>query len=341
MEQTAKEFLDYLCYIGLVPDDSINIFLDNLNSCVNSSEKIKEILINTLFSFFKTLPEINQKSMSLKLVNKFFEHKLKANNNILQNLFNIYEKYKIRKKKHYYDLWYILTFNYDMNKMISFNKKKDEIEITENNNINNNINNNLLTFQNTRNKEGTSYENIRKNFYSKNPYDILNKRSKSNNTSRTILQDFISRQDEYNKHKKRNKEKLMKRREDEFGKSCTFIPNISRKSFDKNYNTYQNNYSSYPNSNIYQKLYEDSNRRQIIRNQKLVDYVKRIKSESNFHSQSGNSQNSRKIIDRNKIEKLYNDYKQKQNKRRELTDKIDKEEGITFKPYISKKNKKY
>ena len=87
-------------------------------------------------------------------------------------------------------------------------------------------------------------------------------------------------------------------------------------------------------------MYEDSNRRQIIRNQKLVDYVKRIKSESNFHSQSGNSQNSRKIIDRNKIEKLYNDYKQKQNKRRELTDKIDKEEGITFRPYISKKNKK-
>jgi hypothetical protein len=230
-----------------------------------------------------------------------------------------------------------------MNKMISFNKKKDEIEITENNNINNNINNNLLTFQNTRNKEGTSYENIRKHFYSKNPHDILNKRSKSNNTSRTILQDFISRQNEYNKHKKRNKEKLMKRSEDEFGKNCTFAPHISKKSFDKNYNnisTNQNNYSSDPNNNIYQKLYEDSNRRQIIRNQKIVDYVKRIKSESNFHSQSGNSQNSRKFIDRNKIEKLYNDYKQKQNKRRELTDKIDKEEGITFRPYISKKNKK-
>ena len=338
MEQTAKEFLDYLCYIGLVTDDSINIFLTTLNSCVNSSEKIKEILINTLFSFFQNLPEINQKSMSLKLVNKFFEHKLKANINILKTIIDIYERFQTKKKKHYYNLWYLLTFNYDMNKMINFHKKKEDIEIKIENN---NLDNNLFTFQNTRNYKGSSYQNLRKNFYKKNSNEILNKRSKSNNTSRTILQDFISRQDEYNKHKKRNKEKLMKRREDEFGKSCTFTPNISRKSFDKNYNTYQNNYSSYPNSNIYQKLYEDSNRRQIIRNQKLVDYVKRIKSESNFHSQSGNSQNSRKIIDRNKIEKLYNDYKQKQNKRRELTDKIDKEEGITFKPYISKKNKKY
>jgi hypothetical protein len=340
MEQTAKEFLDYLCYIGLVTDDSINIFLTTLNSCVNSSEKIKEILINTLFSFFQNLPEINQKSMSLKLVNKFFEHKLKANTNILKTIIDIYERFQTRKKKHYYNLWYLLTFNYDMNKMINFHKKKEDIEIKIENN---NLDNNLFTFQNTRNYKGSSYQNLRKNFYKKNSNEILNKRSKSNNTSRTILQDFISRQDEYNKHKKRNKEKLMKRSEDEFGKNCTFAPHISKKSFDKNYNnisTNQNNYSSDPNNNIYQKLYEDSNRRQIIRNQKIVDYVKRIKSESNFHSQSGNSQNSRKFIDRNKIEKLYNDYKQKQNKRRELTDKIDKEEGITFRPYISKKNKK-
>ena len=326
MEQTAKEFLDYLCYIGLVTDDSINIFLTTLNSCVNSSEKIKEILINTLFSFFQNLPEINQKSMSLKLVNKFFEHKLKANTNILKTIIDIYERFQTRKKKHYYNLWYLLTFNYDMNKMINFHKKKEDIEIKIENN---NLDNNLFTFQNTRNYKGSSYQNLRKNFYKKNSNEILNKRSKSNNTSRTILQDFISRQDEYNKHKKRNKEKLMKRSEDEFGKNCTFAPHISKKSFDKNYNnisTNQNNYSSDPNNNIYQKLYEDSNRRQIIRNQKIVDYVKRIKSESNFHSQSGNSQNSRKFIDRNKIEKLYNDYKQKQNKRRELTDKIDKEE---------------
>jgi hypothetical protein len=146
------------------------------------------------------------------------------------------------------------------------------------------------------------------------------------------------RQDEFNKYKKRNKEKLIKQNEDKFSKFCTFSPHIKRKSFEKNYSltTNQNNYSSDPNNNIYQKLYDDSNRRLIIRNQKMVDYVKRIKSESNFATQNGLS-SSKKGIDRNKIEKLYNDYKQKQNKRKELTDIYYKEEGITFKPYISNK----
>ena len=330
MEKTAKEFLDYLCYIGLVTDDCIHFFLNNLNSNVNSSEKIKEILINTIFSFLKEIPENNIHSISIKLVNKFFEHKIKANNNVIKNLIDLYEKYHIKIKKIYYNIWFLNTFNYDMNKMIKFNKKND---------IDLNIDN-YKTFTYKNPISNSSYNNLRQDFYMKNQKNLIkkNKRSKSNNTSRTILQDFMIRQDEFNKYKKRNKEKLIKQNEDEFSKYCTFSPHIKRKSFEKNYSltTNQNNYSSDPNNNIYQKLYDDSNRRLIIRNQKLVDYVKRIKSESNFTTQNGLS-SSKKGIDRNKIEKLYNDYKQKQYKRKELTDKYYKEEGITFKPYISKK----
>ena len=330
MEKTAKEFLDYLCYIGLVTDDCIHFFLNNLNSNVNTSEKIKEILINTIFSFLKEIPENNIHSISIKLVNKFFEHKIKANNNVIKNLIDLYEKYHIKIKKIYYNIWFLNTFNYDMNKLIKFNKKND---------IDLNIDN-YKTFTYKNPISNSSYNNLRQDFYMKNQKNLIkkNKRSKSNNTSRTILQDFMIRQDEFNKYKKRNKEKLIKQNEDEFSKYCTFSPHIKRKSFEKNYSltTNQNNYSSDPNNNIYQKLYDDSNRRLIIRNQKLVDYVKRIKSESNFSTQNGLS-SSKKGIDRNKIEKLYNDYKQKQYKRKELTDKYYKEEGITFKPYISKK----
>ena len=330
MEKTAKEFLDYLCYIGLVTDDCIHFFLNNLNSNVNSSEKIKEILINTIFSFLKEIPENNIHSISIKLVNKFFEHKIKANNNVIKNLIDLYEKYHIKIKKIYYNIWFLNTFNYDMNKMIKFNKKND---------IDLNIEN-YKTFSYKNPINNSSHSNLRQNFYMNTHQNLIKKkkRSKSNNTSRTILQDFMIRQDEFNKYKKRNKEKLIKQNEDEFSKYCTFSPHIKRKSFEKNYSltTNQNNYSSDPNNNIYQKLYDDSNRRLIIRNQKLVDYVKRIKSESNFTTQNGLS-SSKKGIDRNKIEKLYNDYKQKQYKRKELTDKYYKEEGITFKPYISKK----
>ena len=217
-----------------------------------------------------------------------------------------------------------------MNKLIKFNKKND---------IDLNIEN-YKTFSYKNPINNSSHSNLRQNFYMNTHQNLIKKkkRSKSNNTSRTILQDFMIRQDEFNKYKKRNKEKLIKQNEDEFSKYCTFSPHIKRKSFEKNYSltTNQNNYSSDPNNNIYQKLYDDSNRRLIIRNQKMVDYVKRIKSESNFTTQNGLS-SSKKGIDRNKIEKLYNDYKQKLNKRKELTDKYYKEEGITFKPYISKK----
>jgi len=330
MEKTAKEFLDYLCYIGLVTDDCIHFFLNNLNSNVNSSEKIKEILINTIFSFLKEIPENNIHSISIKLVNKFFEHKIKANNNVIKNLIDLYEKFHTKIKKFYYNIWFLNTFNYDMNKLIKFNKKND---------IDLNIEN-YKTFSYKNPINNSSHSNLRQNFYMNTHQNLIKKkkRSKSNNTSRTILQDFMIRQDEFNKYKKRNKEKLIKQNEDEFSKYCTFSPHIKRKSFEKNYSltTNQNNYSSDPNNNIYQKLYDDSNRRLIIRNQKMVDYVKRIKSESNFATQNGLS-SSKKGIDRNKIEKLYNDYKQKLNKRKELTDKYYKEEGITFKPYISKK----
>ena len=364
MEQTAKEFLDYLCYIGLISEDSIHIFLNNLNLNVNTSEKIKEILINSLFSFFKTLPENNQKIMSIKLVNKFFEHKLKANYNLIKKLLYIYEKTRTYIKKMYYNHWYFNTFNYDMNKMIEFYKKNNidnlfkhknninnKLNLDNNNNINNNhinnnysndieinsINNNLFTFQGSRSSQ-KSLENIRNNLNIKKNISN-NKRSKSNNISRDILHDFINRQDEYIKHIKRNKEKLIKRNEDEYSKKYTFSPHITKQSFDKNYEltSNSNNYSKDQNQNIYEKLYEDSNRRQIIRNQKILDYVNRIKSESNL-SKDGKS--LKKVIDKNKIEKLYNDYKQKKTKRRELLNKIDKEKGITFKPYIKKKNKK-
>ena len=53
MDETAKEFLDYLLYIGFVSKDCLENFLNCLNSNVNSSEKIKEILSNTFYFYLK------------------------------------------------------------------------------------------------------------------------------------------------------------------------------------------------------------------------------------------------------------------------------------------------
>ena len=42
-----------------------------------------------------------------------------------------------------------------------------------------------------------------------------------------------------------------------------------------------------------------------------------------------------KIIDKQQIEKLYNDFRQRQSRRRLLMEKIDNEDGITFKPRVN------
>ena len=124
---------------------------------------------------------------------------------------------------------------------------------------------------------------------------------------------------------------LIQQNEDEYDLLCTFSPKIRKKSFDKN--SYSKiNFNK--NNNIYQKLYDDYNKRKIEHNRKVSDYFKRIKSESSL---SANHSPSKKIIDKGKIEKLYNDYKQREIKRMKLVNKINLENGITFKPDIYRK----
>ena len=330
MEQTMKEFLDYLCYIGIVSDDSISIFLSSINSNVNSSVKVKEILMNSFYFYIMSLSEKNKKKISVNIVTNFFINKLKVNIKILQNLIKKYEKSYFEKVKISFFHWYKQTFSNNINKEYYHNNKSRNESSVRNyddwideSTINNNVSE-KKPIKNTKYTRNLFCSNNYKN----NNYFSKTLRSRSNNSSRTILQDFISRQDQYNKLQKKNKELLIQQNEDEYDLLCTFIPKIKGKSFERN--------SSLKNSlnhskNIYQKLYEDSNRRQKVQSQKLLDYVKHFRSDSSLNS---NKRSSKKIFDKNKIEKLYNDYKQKKFKRRELTEKINKEEGITFKPYI-------
>ena len=94
-----KEFLDYLCYIGIVSDDSISIFLSSINSNVNSSVKVKEILMNSFYFYIMSLSEKNKKKISVNIVTNFFINKIKVNIKILQNLIKKYEKSYFEKVK--------------------------------------------------------------------------------------------------------------------------------------------------------------------------------------------------------------------------------------------------
>ena len=334
MDQIAKEFLDYLIYIGLITNESIKSFILQLKNKINSSDKLKFILRNALFSYLNNLSEYDIKSISFTITNTFFTNKIKANEHIIENLLNIYEKSQLLTYQEYINKWYTLTFNYDINKILKFQVRENILDEINNNSI---LIDNLIGIENTINnkhKRGFSHRNLSRNIQSFNQNGSnLNfsniKKNPSNNNSKSIVNDFISRQNDYIKNSSIKRAKLKQLNEDEYELLCTFSPKIIGKSIENNY--------TQSNSNIYKKLYEDSSRRQITYNKKLKDYVKNIKNESkgNFSSK-GNINHSKKFFNKEKLEKLYNDFKTKSNVRRKLKNKINYENGITFKPNLSK-----
>ena len=316
MDNTVKEFLDYLFYIGLITNDSFQIFLNYLNSNINSSKKFKELLMNSFYIYLKSLSDKKQKKISTNIVKNFFQNKIKANLKIIEKLIQIYEINKPQKLKNSFFFWL---------KKSKINEKNSENDFEES--IIKNYYSNEKTLQNKRYIR--NFYNRNDNFLNKN--NFFSKTIKSHNSSKSILNDFINRQDEFNKNKIKKKEMLIQQNEDEYDLLCTFSPKIRKKSFDKN--SYSKiNFNK--NNNIYQKLYDDYNKRKIEHNRKVSDYFKRIKSESSL---SANHSPSKKIIDKGKIEKLYNDYKQREIKRMKLVNKINLENGITFKPDIYRK----
>ena len=332
MDEIAKEFLDYLIYIGLVTNESIKSFILQLKNKINSSVKLKQILKNALFSYLKNLSELDIKSISFTIINTFFNNKIKANEHLIINLFNIYEKSKLLTKKEYIKKWYTLTFNYDINKILKFQIRENNLDTINNNSV---LIDNINGVENTINnnhKRGFSHRNLSRNLQSMNENGsnlnfLYNKKNPSNNNSKSIISDFISRQDDYKKNSSIKREKLKQLNEDEYELLCTFSPKIIGKSIENNF--------TQSNTNIYKKLYEDSSKRKITYDKKINDYVKNIKNESkgNFSSKE---KHSKKIVNKDKLEKLYKDFKTKNNIRKKLTNKINYENGITFKPILSK-----
>ena len=334
MEKTAKEFLDYLCYIGLVSNDSVHNFLNCLYSNVNSSDKLKEILSNTFYFYIKSLNENILKKISSIVVNNFFINKLKVNIRLINPIFKIYQKFNFKRVKHCFFLWFKKTFSYNTNKEY-YHKTIKQNDRSKNSRNSKNIDNEDDSLMNNCYSEQKikSRKYIRNSYYnnfSRNKNFISRTiRSKSNNSSKSIIQDFMNRQDEFNKNKNIKKEKLRLKNEEEYILLCPFSPKIQGKNYNKN--------NSKESIDVYQKLYDDYNKRKKKEIKKINNYSnKPIKSDSSISVKNNNS-NARKIINQSKIEKLYNDYKQIQYKKKELENKINLEEGITFKPFIVQK----
>ena len=337
MDQTTKEFLDYLCYIGLVSSDSVNNFLNCLYSNVNSSDKLKEILSNTFYFYIKSLNENILKKITSIVVNNFFVNKLKVNIRLINPIFKIYQKFNFKRVKQSFFLWFKKTFSYNTNKEYYHNYwKKLENNNLDEYNEDETINNNFYSDKKRFNKK------LIRNSYLSSFQNSRTLRSRSNNSSRSIIQDFINRQDEYNKKKKKNKEYLFKQNEEEYNFLYTFSPKLEERTLENNSKKNSNN----DTDNIYLKLYEHFNKKQNNRNQKEFtnknidnsnNTTKRIRNYSYFTTTNENNISNNKNSNKKKFDKLYNEYKQRNSRIDELTKRIYQENCITFKPNITKK----
>lgn len=143
-------------------------------------------------------------------------------------------------------------------------------------------------------------------------------------------QNFMKRQETYKNKKIMNTKRKLFEKETVSNTLCPFTPTI-----------YTKGYNFIPNKTAFKRLYDDSSRRLKTYITKQNNYMKEIKNKSTWKTSNtsrfySNTKKGNITLDHEKPgEKLYNDYKLLQDKRRSLQKEIDKERGMIFKPIIN------
>ena len=134
-------------------------------------------------------------------------------------------------------------------------------------------------------------------------------------SNRTIT-NFINRQNKYKHIRDNDKEKIYNHYEEEYNAMCTFNPKLF-----KNPNVHV-----HVECSTYQRLYKQRNGNN-----------NNNKKEQQQQQSSINKNNNNRTFDEHKIEQLYEDYKLRQRRQRNLTNRVDLERGYTFTPDIGGK----
>ena len=177
-----------------------------------------------------------------------------------------------------------------------------------------------------------------------------------------VKSDFDKRLKEFEINKKNKIKKISEDLEEEQKEEFTFAPKINDFNYynntTNNKRVFSNNFtvsnisknSTINNSMInnrnklskkipvYKRLYNDNKNKMIKKQQREKEELEKIKKNSSKISE-GNNGNNTNILDKKKIEELYNDYKSKKKRLKLKQEEIEKEQGITFQPeLISNKN---
>ena len=178
-----------------------------------------------------------------------------------------------------------------------------------------------------------------------------------------VKSDFDKRLKEFEINKKNKIQKLSQDIEEEQKQQFTFTPKINKITYNnsdnynkRNINSLNNNNNNYTISNIsknstinqsmisknntskkipaYKRLYNENKNKLIRQEKREKEELEKIKKNSSKISEGNNN-----ILDKKKIEELYNDYKMKKTRLKIKQEEIEKEQGITFHPeLISDKN---
>ena len=299
-----------------IKNTNANIEKENKNETIQKlsqynnnifNNNIKNNRINNLNNTHQNSLKIKS-STPKKIPNINIEENLNKNNKSIRNTkdnsdnSNLLETSWDKKEREEYEQ---CTFEPVINKRMSTNTNQ-KIPIYERLYSYNNIYKNRKEMKINEKEKKENEDNSFKPKIISTPVKYRNK-SKNN---------FEDRQKLFLDYKNKNQAKLIGQIDKDFNKKCSFSPKVNTGKQVENY--YNNN--SDISSPVHLRLYEDDQKR---RNKN------KINEQNNLNSP---------LVDYEKIEELYNQYKNKPALLQKIKEKVENEEGITFQPYINKNN---
>ena len=239
--------------------------------------------------------------------------------------------------------FFIIENNTENNKIITENNTRNNQNLLENNIINNNLSkennsksNNISTeniFLNNKKQNQNSHEKHNSNHSIKTETSNTNKSiiefipiknkiyfnfKKEKQIYHPLLESFYERQNSLLKRRKEYIQNKSFDKELNLSNSCTFIPELNEISHNL---TQSQSYTP-----IHIRLFNDSKYRILTQNNIQSKENERIKKNANRNLYK---------VDHYKIEQLYNEWKEKKLFKKNLQRRFDKENGITYKPFVT------
>jgi hypothetical protein len=291
----SEEFINYLKYIGFVDDNSLSFFISLYNSNIELQEKNnlkdanKNIIINTMTQYIKSLEDNQLLEMMLRMYERYKENKIKIESKKLLNIIKIYHN---KDLKFYLIYWnklsqYLMHRDIQKYQMQVITKKNSENKSINNSNfikgdylesmtVSNNINN-----KNNFIPNNISMIKVRNSDQYNNNFNIKNK-------PRMASKDFIQRQEKFMELKKMNYMKNMDENEKEFQLLYTFKPCLEEST--KSFYYFNNNNSGIGskkkrNTNLYNNKIHDlkmRNLRKVVDNERGLTFKPKINSNKNL-----------------------------------------------------------